>query len=435
MFSQTKYILQRTLFTFNKPLSRVINQRYLISRNMQDTKQGLVKYREDPVVTNWTVKMRDLLLNQIPKDVDFATTATPDQMKDMFNAESVRMINTRGEKHGTITARINDKENFEVTTLRIDVLTDGRHAEVEFTTDWMLDANRRDLTINSMFLGLDGSLYDYFYGYEDLKRRKVSFVGDADTRIKEDYLRILRYFRFYGRIAEQPDNHDEITLRIINQNVSGMERISGERIWSELKKILEGNFAGELIKTMLHVGLAKYCGLPEKPNVKEFSQVWDRSRHHNLKPMTLLSALLNEPEDVYRLNDRLKLSAYDRELALFVVQHRELKPDIKPLLPYQRLIIFGKGKTPDVKEWTTEVLKYQNSALLPAFVEWTVPKFPVPGNMLRERYAVPGGRFMGTVIDKLKEYWVEHEFKPTQEDLLARVPEIKCKLEEKNQKT
>lgn len=88
-----------------------------------------------------------------PKDLDFATTATPDQMKLMFDEKKVRMINTKGEKHGTITARINDKENFEVTTLRIDVVTDGRHAEVQFTTDWLLDALRRDLTINSMFLG------------------------------------------------------------------------------------------------------------------------------------------------------------------------------------------------------------------------------------------------------------------------------------------
>lgn len=97
--------------------------------------------------------VRDLLMEIQPKDLDFATTATPQQMKDMFNNENIRMINTKGEKHGTITARINDKENFEVTTLRIDVLTDGRHAEVQFTTDWLLDANRRDLTINSMFLG------------------------------------------------------------------------------------------------------------------------------------------------------------------------------------------------------------------------------------------------------------------------------------------
>lgn len=88
-----------------------------------------------------------------PKDLDFATTATPDQMKNMFNERKIRMINMKGEKHGTITARINDKENFEVTTLRIDVTTDGRRAEVQFTTDWLLDALRRDLTINSMFLG------------------------------------------------------------------------------------------------------------------------------------------------------------------------------------------------------------------------------------------------------------------------------------------
>lgn len=88
-----------------------------------------------------------------PKDLDFATTATPEQMKNMFITENIRMINANGEKHGTITARINDKESFEVTTLRVDVVTDGRHAEVIFTTDWKLDANRRDLTINSMFLG------------------------------------------------------------------------------------------------------------------------------------------------------------------------------------------------------------------------------------------------------------------------------------------
>lgn len=113
----------------------------------------------------------------------------------MFTTENIRMINMNGETHGTITPRINDAENFEITTLRIDVLTDGRHAKVEFTTDWLLDANRRDLTINSMFLGFDGSVYDYFYGYEDLMDKRVRFVGNADYRIKEDFLRILRYFR------------------------------------------------------------------------------------------------------------------------------------------------------------------------------------------------------------------------------------------------
>jgi len=180
--------------------------------------------------------VRDLLMDKAPADIDFATTATPDQMKTMFEKEEIRMINNQGEKHGTVTARINDKENYEVTTLRIDKVTDGRHAEVEFTTDWQLDANRRDLTINSMFLGLDGQVYDYFNGSDDLIAKKVRFVGDPVQRIQEDYLRILRYFRFYGRISTASDDHESETIEAIKTNVDGMERISGERIWMEWKK-------------------------------------------------------------------------------------------------------------------------------------------------------------------------------------------------------
>ncbi|KAG8546352.1 hypothetical protein GDO81_019167 [Engystomops pustulosus] len=138
--------------------------------------------------------VRDLLAGKQPHDVDFATTATPEQMKDLFLKEGIRLINNKGEKHGTVTARIHD-QNFEITTLRVDLRTDGRHAEVEFTTDWEQDAERRDLTINSMFLGFDGTLYDYFNGYEDLKNRHIRFVGDPAKRIQEDYLRILRYLR------------------------------------------------------------------------------------------------------------------------------------------------------------------------------------------------------------------------------------------------
>lgn len=134
-------------------------------------------------------------MNMTPVDIDFATTATPKQMVEMFQKENIRMVNEKGEKHGTITARINDEENFEITTLRIDVSTDGRYAEVEFTTNWLLDANRRDLTINSMFLAFDGKVYDWFYGYDDLQSKKIVFVGNAAKRIQEDYLRILRYFR------------------------------------------------------------------------------------------------------------------------------------------------------------------------------------------------------------------------------------------------
>ena len=169
--------------------------------------------------------VRDLLMGIHPHDVDFATTATPDQMKEMFNNANIRMINSNGERHGTITARIDDQDNFEITTLRIDVVTDGRHAVVEYTQDWRLDAGRRDLTINALFLDLKGTIYDYFDGVEDLKHRRIRFVGDPVERIREDYLRILRYFRFFGRLANDNAEHDQETLKAIRENINGLQSI------------------------------------------------------------------------------------------------------------------------------------------------------------------------------------------------------------------
>lgn len=204
--------------------------------------------------------VRDVLMNKTPHDIDFATTATPSQMKDMFTKEGIRMINMNGEKHGTITARIDDKENFEVTTLRIDVVTDGRRAEVAFTTDWKIDANRRDLTINAMFLDFQWTLYDYFNGKEDLENRRIRFVGNPNERIQEDYLRIMRYFRFFGRIADSNTVHEKETLEAIKQNANGLQMVSGERLWMELSKIIVGNFASSLMETMVLCGVHIYLG-------------------------------------------------------------------------------------------------------------------------------------------------------------------------------
>ncbi|XP_074032127.1 CCA tRNA nucleotidyltransferase 1, mitochondrial [Leptinotarsa decemlineata] len=378
--------------------------------------------------------VRDLLMGMKPKDLDFATTATPSQMKEMFTAENVRLINMNGEKHGTITPRINDKENFEVTTLRIDVVTDGRHAKVQFTTDWMLDALRRDLTINSMFLGLEGSVYDYFFGYEDLKKHKVVFVGDAVTRIQEDYLRILRYFRFYGKIALEANKHDETTLKAIYENGEGLAKISGERIWVELKKILEGNFAGDLMVTVVENNLAAYIGLPANPNVEELKRVWSRSGHLKLHPITLLASLLNSIDDAKELNARLKLSAYERDLALFVVEHREPKLHPKPLMPFQQLIVKSKCKPSDTRSMSIEVLKYNNSPHWEELGNWKLPKFPVSGNILKE-LGIESGRFMGLVMTELKHYWADNDFKLNVEELVKQVPSIVDKLSQmKNKK-
>ncbi|CAL1678988.1 unnamed protein product [Lasius platythorax] len=379
--------------------------------------------------------VRDILMGKQPKDLDFATDATPQQMKEMFTKEEIRMINEKGEKHGTITARINDKENFEITTLRIDVLTNGRHAQVEFTKDWKLDANRRDLTINSMYLDLDGKLYDYFYGYEDLQKKRVVFVGDASLRIREDYLRILRYFRFYGRIMDSPDQHDEATIKALKENIDGLSQISGERIWSEWNKILTGNFGLELTLKLLECGSAKHIGLPEEPVVENFRTVYQRALSNNvtLKPISLIVSMLKNEDEVMTLHGRLKLSNSERDLALFLVQHREYKPCERPLKPYQQLIFVQPTMRYDVyREYVREVLRYRGAMeLLDELEQWKIPKFPINGIVMRER--VQNIKMIGQVLIMLKQIWTDEDFKLTSEQLLEHVPSILSELEEKQQ--
>ncbi|XP_016332212.1 CCA tRNA nucleotidyltransferase 1, mitochondrial-like [Sinocyclocheilus anshuiensis] len=364
--------------------------------------------------------VRDLLSGKRPEDVDFATTATPEEMKSMFQAAGVRMINNKGEKHGTITARLHD-ENFEVTTLRVDVQNDGRHAEVEFTTDWQKDAERRDLTINSMFLGLDGTLYDYFQGYEDLKYRKVRFVGSASLRIQEDYLRILRYFRFYGRVATEPEKHEPETLEAIRENGRGLAGISGERIWVELKKMLVGNHADHLLELVYELGLAQYTGLPADGNVEEMKQIWQKAHDSSPKPMTILAALFRSQEDVEKLDLRLKLSREEKNLGLFLVKYRrdlvKGQDEHDGMKLYTDFII--DSREPDSQSKVLELLKYQGeNKLLVELSRWSIPRFPLSGHDLR-KLGFTSGKEIGTILQKLRDTWKKSHYQMSKEELLA----------------
>ncbi|XP_036427415.1 CCA tRNA nucleotidyltransferase 1, mitochondrial [Colossoma macropomum] len=366
--------------------------------------------------------VRDLLSGQRPEDVDFATTATPEEMKRMFQAAGIRMINNKGEKHGTITARLHN-ENFEVTTLRVDVQTDGRHAEVEFTTDWQKDAERRDLTINSMFLGLDGTLYDYFQGYEDLQNRKVRFVGSAALRIQEDYLRILRYFRFYGRVASEPGQHDPDTLEAIQENARGLAGISGERIWVELKKMLVGNHAAHLLELIYELSLAQYIGLPAEGNVEEMKQVCQKAYGTSPKPMTVLAALFRSPDDVERLDLRLKISREEKTLGLFLVRHRrdlvKGQDEHDGLKPFTDFII--DSREPDAQSKALELLKYQGEVkLLAELKRWSIPRFPVSGHDLR-RLGITSGKEIGTTLQELRDIWKKSRYQLGKEELLSTI--------------
>ncbi|XP_076870151.1 CCA tRNA nucleotidyltransferase 1, mitochondrial isoform X2 [Brachyhypopomus gauderio] len=314
-------------------------------------------------------------------------------------------------------------ENFEVTTLRVDIQTDGRHAEVEFTTDWQKDAERRDLTINSMFLGLDGTLYDYFQGYEDLQSRKIRFVGNAALRVQEDYLRILRYFRFYGRIVSEPGQHDPETLEAIRENARGLAGISGERIWVELKKMVVGSHASHLLELIYELDLPQYIGLPAEGSLEEMSRVCQRVQGSSPKPMTVLSALFRGPDDVEKLDLRLKISREEKTLGLFLVKHRrdlvKSKDEHEVLKPYKDFII--DSREPDAQSKVLELLKYQGEgALWAELSRWSIPRFPVSGHDLR-RLGITSGKEIGTTLQDLRDVWKKSRYQLSKEDLLRSV--------------
>lgn len=198
-------------------------------RGIQELGYHFDKYGHDIRLVGGAV--RDILLNDVPKDYDFATTATPDQMLEM-EGNGWKIIPT-GIEHGTVTFMC-PYGCFEVTTLRKDVETDGRHAKVEWTSSWEEDAARRDFTINAMSMDMDGNVYDYFHGKVDLAAGCVTFVGNAHDRIKEDALRIIRYLRFmakpFAKIYDMDAND------IILDNLHLLKNISVERVWQEIKK-------------------------------------------------------------------------------------------------------------------------------------------------------------------------------------------------------
>ncbi|XP_039693902.1 CCA tRNA nucleotidyltransferase 1, mitochondrial isoform X2 [Pteropus medius] len=411
------YLLKQNLFTMKLQSAEFQS---LFTEGLKGLTELFVRENHELRIAGGAV--RDLLSGVKPQDVDFATTATPSQMKGMFQSAGVRMINNKGEKHGTITARLHE-ENFEITTLRIDVLTDGRHAEVEFTTDWQKDAERRDLTINSMFLGFDGTLFDYFNGYEDLKNKKVRFVGHAKQRIQEDYLRILR---FYGRIVDKPGDHDAETLEAIAENAKGLAGISGERIWVELKKMLVGNHVNHLIHLIYDLDVAPYIGLPANASLEEFDKVSRNVEGFSPKPMTLLASLFRVQDDVTKLDVRLKISKEEKNLGLFIVKNRKdlikATDSAEPLKPYQDFVIDCRES--DATTRVCELLKYQGEhGLLRDMQQWSIPPFPVSGHDIRKA-GISSGKEIGALLQQLREQWKKSGYQMGKDELLSHIRKI-----------
>ncbi|MCP9256868.1 hypothetical protein DINM_000100 [Dirofilaria immitis] len=306
--------------------------------------------------------VRDLLMGIQPSDIDFATNATPDEMKELFVREEIRMLNKNGEEHGTITCRIDDKENFEITTLRIDIVCDGRRAKIEFTTNWQLDANRRDLT---------------------------------DIAI----------FSFFGRLALDSEAHEKATLDAIISNGNGLKDISGERIWMELKKICVGRLGGAILTTMLkQCNLASLLGLPENADTTYFCNLHKRY-YPKIEAMTLLSSLFTEMEQIEAFHKRCKLSYAEKTLAEFIMEHRK--------------------KVQTSREKVIELAKYimADGGLINELNIWVTPVFPISGIDLMNN-SVPPGSHVKQILDHLFKLWIESQWMMGKEELLKHINDI-----------
>lgn len=356
------------------------------------------------------------------------------------NQANVRLITTQsGVKHGTVTARINNKSQYEITTLRIDRRTDGRHAtQVEFVNDWKIDSSRRDLTINSMFIDLNGVLYDYFGGEQDLRNKRIRFVGDTAKRVQEDYLRIFRYFRFHSRFGEH-GKHDQTTLDIMKNNLDGLKGISGERIWTEMKKILAcGLKCKDSIQVMFqHMAMGEYLGFMDHDgsvDLLEFERVlcnFGRCEGKEFKPFTLFASLVTSIDELVQVTARLHLSNIERDTIAYIINNREepLKLAFDAHLLRARLALTHRPNQQLVKEQVLQFLLYQGAPceLIRQLDQWEIPAFPFKGNKIIGN-RVNRKTDIATLLNELKRIWAENDFQLSEKDVSEHVERIVKKL-------
>jgi tRNA nucleotidyltransferase/poly(A) polymerase len=309
--------------------------------------------------------------------------------------------------HGTVTVVLANI-TYEITSLRKDVSTDGRRAVVEYTRDWAVDAQRRDFTMNSMSMTLDGTLFDPFGGAEDLKLGRVRFVGDADTRIQEDYLRILRWYRFTARFGKE---YDADALAAVRRHRAGLSTISVERIWSEIKQIITGPKGVSTVDDMWRAPLmAGFAGFPRGAPWYGHPQVPPVPDTTN--PVTLMVYMWRG--EVPGVLKHWKASREEIDLAQYLAHPDR---DWKGKNPFREMAVHGVSR-----EWARELAALQNMDVFERAVldTWEVPEFPVTGYDLIQMGMRPGPDY-GVTLDRLRNLWADSGYTATKEELLANV--------------
>ena len=358
--------------------------------------------------------LRKLIKDENLDDIDLSTNLKPNEVIEILKKNSINFYET-GIEHGTITAVIN-KKSFEITSLRKDIKTDGRHAQVEYTNNWLEDASRRDFTINAIYSDIDGNLFDPFNGKKDLNEGIVQFIGDPAARIKEDYLRILRYIRFFLDYSKHP--HDKNITKIIKQNLSGLKQVSKDRQLQELKKIIS-------IKNFNQINsdkISKEIFLLIFPELKKINRInkLDNFSYDILKSKNfefILSLLLiDETEDcdyfIYKYNlsnkqkekinllnsifsDEPKKDYFNKE-NLSKILHKHGKENLIDVLDFKILI------TKKNKDFFVDLKKY--------FIEFEMPVMPIKAKDLIEKFDLKEGRLLGIILKEIEEKWLKNNF-------------------------
>ncbi|MFN3625272.1 MAG: CCA tRNA nucleotidyltransferase [Hyphomicrobium sp.] len=351
--------------------------------------------------------VRNALMGTPVKDVDIATTALPEDVVQLARRAGLHAVPT-GFEHGTVTL-VADKMPFEVTTLRRDIETFGRHARVTFTTDWREDAMRRDFTMNALYCDAEGRVHDPLGGYGDLKAKRVRFIGDAHQRIREDYLRILRFFRFLAQYGD-PAVPDPEGLEAARTEKGGLKQLSGERIRAELMLLLAAPGAVSALATMDAADLIE--PLLDVPGdvrlVKRLTEV-ERALDRAPDPVLRLAAL--GADDAARLKDRLRLSLVETG-RIADSARRDAAFDPKSDEAVARAFIYRHGPEAFVDgallDWARsgEDARDQARARRVGLAErWKAPKLPVRGADVMA-LGVPAGPPVGRIVAAFEDWWI-----------------------------
>ena len=359
--------------------------------------------------------IRKIINNEKVDDIDLATNIIPEKVCEILKKNKINFYES-GINHGTVTARI-EQHKFEITTLRKDVLTDGRHAKVEFSHDWYEDASRRDFTFNAIYADLHGNLYDPFDGKKDLNLGIVKFIGDPEERIKEDYLRILRYVRFFINYSNH--KHRPETIKIIKRNIDGISKLSSERLLDEFKKITNSKNFLKLFEDDLSLELI-YLIFPQFKNLEKFKKLnfYAKNNIFNIDFIFLLSLLvIDETDNTEYFLYKFNISKKDQKRLKMINSFYNEGIDIKKFTEKnlnKYLYYNGNEAVIDIinfKIFTSNKVEKKLINLLKNYKDKVIPVIPITAKTLMTDFNIPEGKTLGNKFKSIEEIWVNNGFK------------------------